>query len=67
MNSFETEEKRKNDFSEVSGENVEEKKSLDNVFSKFKINQHEFPLAEKAFLEEVKTNPANAEAWFLIL
>ncbi|MHA2363637.1 MAG: tetratricopeptide repeat protein [Candidatus Hodarchaeales archaeon] len=33
---------------------------------KFKIKQHEFKLAEEAFLKEVAQNPNNAEAWFLI-
>jgi tetratricopeptide (TPR) repeat protein len=33
---------------------------------KFKINQHEFKLAEQAFLEEAKANPKNHEAWFYI-
>ena len=33
---------------------------------KFKIKQHEFKMAEKAFLEEVKQNPINHEAWFYI-
>ena len=33
---------------------------------KFKIKQHEFKLAENAFLEEVKKNQKNHEAWFYI-
>lgn len=33
---------------------------------KFKIKQHEFKLAENAFMEEVKNNPKNHEAWFYI-
>ena len=33
---------------------------------KFKIRQHEFKLAEEAFLKEVNQNPENHEAWFYI-
>lgn len=33
---------------------------------KFKIKQHEFKSAENAFLEEVKKNPKNHEAWFYV-
>ena len=33
---------------------------------KFKIRQHEFKLAEAAFLQETKDNPSNHEAWFYI-
>ena len=33
---------------------------------KFKIKQHEFKLAEQAFMEEVKQRPDNHEAWFYI-
>lgn len=33
---------------------------------KFKIQQHEFKTAEKAFLEEIKVNPNNHEAWYYI-
>ncbi len=33
---------------------------------KFKIKQHEFKLAEQAFLEEIKHHPDNHEAWFYI-
>ncbi len=33
---------------------------------KFKIKQNEFKSAENAFLEEIKQNPENHEAWFYI-
>lgn len=33
---------------------------------KFKIRQHEFKLAERSFLEEIKNNPNNHEAWYYI-
>ena len=33
---------------------------------KFKIKQNEFKTAENAFLEEVKNNPSNHEAFFYI-
>lgn len=33
---------------------------------KFKLRQHEFPMAEKAFLREVELNPENHQAWYYI-
>lgn len=33
---------------------------------KFKLRQHEFPMAEKAFLQEVGLNPQNDVAWYYI-
>lgn len=33
---------------------------------KLKLRQYEFPMAEKAFLEEVKYNPNNSKAWYSV-
>jgi tetratricopeptide (TPR) repeat protein len=33
---------------------------------KFKLRQHEFQLAEKAFLKEIEKNPDNDEAWYYL-